>query len=55
MHKTNEVNQLTHLFYISHEMKKNYTQYHDVVIIDSTFKTNRFNMVLVLIVGVNDD
>lgn len=36
-------------------MKQSYKDYHDILILDTTFKTNRFNMPLVLIVGIDNN
>ena len=34
-------------------MKKLYEQFNDIIIVDSTFKTNRFNMPLVIVIGIS--
>ena len=46
---------LNRLLYIPKERKAYFQKFSDVLIIDSTLKTNKFNMVLVTFVGINSN
>ena len=50
---TNNENQLEKLIYFSDFGKKNYKLYNEILIVDSTMKTNRFNMALINFIGIN--
>ena len=40
---------------MSQSMRLSYQRYSDVVILDTTFKTNRFGLPLVLMAGINNE
>jgi len=50
----NSENQLTHFIYSSLEMEQIYHHFNDVLIIDTTFKKNRFNMPLINFVSIDN-
>ena len=49
-----ETDTVTRLFYTSRLMIKSFKKHGQFVVMDATCKTNRFNMPLVLLVGVDD-
>jgi hypothetical protein len=49
-----ERNQLTRLVWMQREQVELYLRFCDVLVIDTTQRTNRFNMILMLIIGVDN-
>eukprot|EP00912_Choanoflagellata_sp_UC4_P001761 UC4_evm7s1127 len=45
---------LEHCFWMSPSGRDSYSRFHDVVEVDATYKTNRFNMPLVLATGIDN-
>lgn len=54
-HEVDGDNRLTRIFWMSPEQRKLYRQYCDMVVADTTFKTNRFNMALHCFVVVDSE
>lgn len=50
-----QVSQLENFVFSSENMKNLYTLFDDVVLIDSTYRTNKFNMPLLVLAGVNEE
>jgi hypothetical protein len=48
-------NRLEKVIWISHKMKINYANFGDVVIFDTTFRTNRFKLPLGFFVGISNE
>ena len=46
---------LNKLFWINPTQKINWRKYNDVVIIDSTYKTNAYNLILCIVLGINNE
>ncbi|KAK9749888.1 hypothetical protein RND81_02G158000 [Saponaria officinalis] len=49
-----EGGRLCHLFRRDSMMKEDYLLYHDVVIFDTTYRTNRYNLICGALVGINN-
>ncbi|KAK9666299.1 hypothetical protein RND81_14G175500 [Saponaria officinalis] len=49
-----EGGRLCHLFWRDSIMKEDYLLYHDVVIFDTTYRTNRYNLICGALVGINN-
>ncbi|KAK9749861.1 hypothetical protein RND81_02G155900 [Saponaria officinalis] len=49
-----EYGRLCHLFWRDFMMKEDYLLYHDVVIFDTTYRTNRYNLICGAFVGINN-
>jgi len=53
--KDKKSGELLRLMYISKSMFQKYQIYHDVILIDSTFQKNVFNMPIVSLLGINEE
>ena len=51
----NENNKLRNLVFTTEYMRKLYESFNDVVLVDTTFGTNRFKMPLLVISGINNE
>ncbi|KAK9681565.1 hypothetical protein RND81_10G011300 [Saponaria officinalis] len=49
-----EGGRLCHLFWRDSMMKEDYLLYHDVVIFDTTYRTNQYNLICGALVGINN-
>lgn len=49
------INQLENFVFSSENMRYLYMLFHDMVLIDSTYRTNKFNMPLLIIAGINEE
>ncbi|KAK9689652.1 hypothetical protein RND81_09G073100 [Saponaria officinalis] len=49
-----EEGRLCHLFWRDSMMKEDYLLYHDMVIFDTTYRTNRYNLICGAFVGINN-
>ncbi|KAK9740769.1 hypothetical protein RND81_03G058700 [Saponaria officinalis] len=45
---------VTHLFWRDSMMKEDYLLYHDVIIFDTTYRTNKYNLICGAFVGINN-
>ncbi|XP_074296976.1 protein FAR1-RELATED SEQUENCE 5-like [Silene latifolia] len=45
---------LCHVFWRDSMMKKDYLLYHDVLIFDTTYRTNKYNLICGLLIGINN-
>ncbi|CAJ0865276.1 4959_t:CDS:10, partial [Entrophospora sp. SA101] len=43
------------LFWINPTQKRNWSKYNDIAIIDSTYKTNTYNLILCIVIGINNE
>ncbi|XP_074293112.1 protein FAR1-RELATED SEQUENCE 5-like [Silene latifolia] len=50
----NEEGRLCHLFWCDSMMREDYRLYHDVLIFDTTYRTNRYNLICGAFVGINN-
>jgi len=50
-----EINQLENFAVSTEKMSQLYNLFNDVVLVDTTYKTNRFRMPLLVIAGINED
>ncbi|XP_074314154.1 protein FAR1-RELATED SEQUENCE 5-like [Silene latifolia] len=50
----NKEGRLHHLFWCDSMMREDYRLYHDVVIFDTTYRTNRYNLICGAFVGINN-
>ncbi|XP_074318373.1 protein FAR1-RELATED SEQUENCE 5-like [Silene latifolia] len=50
----NEEGRLCHLFWCDSMMREDYRLYHDVLIFDTTYRTNRYNLIYGAFVGINN-
>ena len=46
---------LNSLFWMSSDQVNAYERYHDIVVVDTTSKTNQFDMILMLIIAVDNN
>ena len=54
-YSANQNNQLKRLLYIPKFGREGFWKFYDVMVIDSTLKTNRFNMAFVNLIGINNN
>ena len=52
--EVNEQSQLTSFLFASDVMKNLYIKYNDVILVDSTYKTNKYKMPLLIFAGINN-
>ena len=50
-----ENNRLKNFVYSSEQMRELYLRFNDVLLMDTTFKTNKFKMSLLIIAGINEE
>ncbi len=50
-----EERRLNSLFWMSPDQISTYGKYHDIVIVNTTFKTNQFDMILMLVIVVDNN
>jgi len=53
--ETDETNKLKKLFFSTERMTQSLQNYRDKILLDSTYKTNRFNMLLAVISGISEN
>ncbi|CAJ0878205.1 5267_t:CDS:2 [Entrophospora sp. SA101] len=51
----NDTRRLNRIFWMNPVQLKKWYKYNDIVIIDTTYKTNKFNMILCFVLGVNNE
>ena len=49
------INQLENFVFSTENMQKLYQLFNDVILIDSTYKTNKFNMPLLILTGISEE
>lgn len=50
-----ELGQLRNFIFSSHQMKKQYLKFNDILLLDSTYRTNKYRLPLYVIAGVNEN
>jgi len=55
LYNVDDTRRLNRIFWMNPTQLNNWYKYNDIIIIDTTYKTNKFNMILCFVLGVNNE